>query len=127
MSDTEQTHASDFAPASIEIARAHIGHLLAAYQGATGFPKTFCAKVARGEPKFADLYQTIDFGFRSYDAVVSRLSAVWPEGTPWPEHIPRQAPAEIPEDLLASIREREDRMGARGEGQSRPEPPAPAA
>lgn len=102
MFDTETTPA----PPTIDVARDHVGRLLAAYQEATGFPKTFCAKVARGEPKFAKIYMSVDFGFGSYDAVNSRLSAVWPAGAPWPAGIPRQAPADMPEQILAEIARR---------------------
>lgn len=92
-----------YAPASIETARDHIAKLLDGFAAATGFPRTFVSKLARGEAKFGRIYQTIDFGFRSYDIVNSRLSALWPSDAPWPAGVPRQAPAKIEPDVLAAV------------------------
>lgn len=104
---------NDFAKPSLDLAREHITALLETYRIATGLSPTFIAILARGgDPKFARHYLTKDFGFRSYDAVNSRLSAVWPEGTAWPEHVPRQAPAKIEDQLLTELHKRLNRLAA---------------
>lgn len=120
-----------YAPPSLATARSRIAILLAAFEQATGLPPTLVGKLARGEPKFPRSFQEVDFGFRSYDIVVSRLSRLWPEGVAWPEAVPRQAPADIgpegvgvkqlsPEqipfdvaaDYFRRMRERADRLSA---------------
>lgn len=84
-----------FAPPTIEIARQQARKLIYTLQEATGFPDTFIAKVARGEPKWWAKLDEIGMTFGSFDMMVSRLSAVWPDDVAWPEDVPRQAPAEI--------------------------------
>lgn len=104
-----------YARPTLDIAREQITMLLDAYQDATGFSPTFVGRVARGDPKFARQYLATGFTFRSFDLVNSRLSAVWPEGLPWPAEVPRQAPGEVEPELLEKIRER-TRPDVRGQG-----------
>ena len=94
---------SPFARTSLEIAREHITILLVRFGEITGYPPTLVGRLARGEPKFARSYLVNDFGFRSYDMVNSRLSALWPTGVAWPAGVPRQAPAEIEPEVLADL------------------------
>ncbi len=104
-----------YARPTLDIARDQIGNLLDRFAELTGYPPTLVAKLARGEPKFAKLYRTIDFGFRSYDTVNSRLSALWPADQPWPEGIPRQAPAEIEPEVLADLSARAEKARPKAE------------
>ncbi len=98
---------TQFAPPTLDVARARITALLDGYREATGLPPTFIGILARGgDPKFCRNYLTNDFGFRSYDAVNSRLSAVWPAGVAWPQDVPRLAPAKIEPKLLAELDKR---------------------
>lgn len=102
-----------YARPTLDVARERITVLLETYRAATGLPPTFVGILARGgDPKFCRNYLTNDFGFRSYDAVNSRLSAVWPEGTPWPADVPRLAPAQIEQKLLDELHKRLKRMAA---------------
>lgn len=104
---------NEFARPTLDVARERITVLLETYRAATGLSPTFIGILARGgDPKFARNYLTNDFGFRSYDAVNSRLSAVWPEGTPWPADVPRLAPAKIEDQLLAELHKRLNRLAA---------------
>ena len=95
-----------YARPSLDVAREQITTLLETYRNATGLSPTFVGRVARGDPKFARQYLETGFTFRSFDIVNSRLSAVWPEGVPWPAGVARQAPGEVEPELLAKIRER---------------------
>ncbi len=104
-----------FARPSLEIAREHVAVLLERFGALTGYPPTFVAKLARGEPKFARQFREKDFGFRSYDVVVSRMSALWPKGAEWPAEIPRQEPAKIEPEVFAEIEARAERLRAKGE------------
>lgn len=102
-----------FARPTLDVARERITALLDGYRAATGLPPTFIGILARGgDPKFCRNYLTNDFGFRSYDAVNSRLSAVWPEATPWPADVPRLAPAKIEQKLLDELHKRLNRLAA---------------
>ena len=46
------------------------------------------------------------FTVASADQFLSRLSAVWPEGTPWPADIPRPAPAKIEVEWMEFLSKR---------------------
>lgn len=99
----DQTYAEPF----IAIARRHIAALLDGYRDATGLPMTFVARMAgKGDSKFAKTFQTSNFSFGTYDAINSRLSAVWPLGAEWPAGVPRQAPAEIEPEVMAELEAR---------------------
>lgn len=100
---------SPFAKPTLDIAREHLTILLGRFGELTGYPPTLVARLARGEPKFARSYLENHFGFRSYDTVVSRLSALWPTGAAWPAEVPRQAPAVIEADVLAELAARDEK------------------
>lgn len=90
------TIAQTFAPRTLDTARQNLTALLQAFERETGLAPTYIGIVARGgDPKFCRSYLENDFGFESYDVVVSRLSALWPEGAEWPDGVPRLAPAPI--------------------------------
>lgn len=103
---------SDYAPPSLEVARNNLRVLFRAFGEATGYPPTFIGFVARGEPKWARQFEERDFVHSSYDTAVSRLSALWPADVPWPVEVPRQAPSEIPADILEAIEARKERQEA---------------
>jgi hypothetical protein len=101
------TDADGYAIPSLDVARARIGRLLGVFQIEAGLTKTSAGHIARGnDPKFARTYLEKDFGFRSYDTVNSRLSAIWPPSLAWPDDVPRQRPADISADDLALLRSR---------------------
>jgi hypothetical protein len=95
-----------FSKPLLDTARDHISALFQAFEQHTGLPRTYIGKLARGEPKFGTTFEDLDFRVGSYDVVISRLSAVWPDDLPWPAEVPRQAPTEIPDDLLSDYRRR---------------------
>lgn len=102
-----------YAPPTLDVARQRITALLDGYRAATGLPTTFVGILARGgDPKFCRNYLSNDFGFRSYDAVNSRLSAVWPKDTPWPADVPRLAPAVIEQKLIDELHKRLNRLSS---------------
>ena len=101
-----------FQSPTLETARERLATLLAGYGAATGFPETLVGKIARGDPKCAAAFRSRDFLHGSYDLVVSRLSALWPEGAEWPADVPRQAPAVIEPEILQLIADRRDRKAS---------------
>lgn len=112
-----------FARPAIETARSHIAALFDAYLEATGLPLTFVARMAvNGDAKFAKTYPTANFSFGTYDAINSRLSAVWPIGAPWPLGVPRQAPAEIEPEVLDELNARMSKLAAKGPAASPTQP-----
>lgn len=116
MNDTASTAADGdaYARPSLDIARDHIGLLLGAFQTETDLTQTFVGNIARGnDPKFARTYLEKDFGFRSYDAVNSRLSAVWPPCVAWPDGVPRLPPARLEADALEALGKRAEANAAK--------------
>lgn len=108
-----------YAKSGLETARDHIAALFLAYQNATGLSATFVASVATaGDPKFGKTHREKNFTLGTYDTIVSRLSAVWPNDAPWPESVPRQAPAEIESETLAAIAARMSKPAARVGGET---------
>ena len=91
---------------TLTVAREHIAMLFEVFARATGAPQTAVARLARGDPKFGRIFETTDFGFKSYDVVNSRLSALWPAGVPWPESVPRQEPADVEPEAIAEVKAR---------------------
>lgn len=89
--------ASPYSDPTLKTARRRLEILFAAFGEATGLPETFIGRVARNDPKFPAAARVRDFRHGSYDEAVARLSALWPDGTPWPEEVPRLAPAEVEE------------------------------
>lgn len=61
----------------------------------TGVSLSTLGKRLAGDPKFFANAQKVDFRVGSYDYVVGRLSAIWPENLTWPDDIDRPAPSEI--------------------------------
>ncbi len=102
-----------FANPSLSEHRAHLRELFRVFGEATGYPPTFIGAVTRNDPKWPRHFEERDFTHSSYDATVARLSALWPEGTPWPAAVPRQAPAEIPPDVLEKIEKRRSTQSSR--------------
>lgn len=87
--------------------RAELDIVFASYRKATGFSATFCTTVACGDPKFFRSFREKDFRVGTFDKVMGRMSAVWPEGWAWPEGVARPAPIEpgpeIREEIAARL------------------------
>lgn len=120
MNDTASTadDGDHYARPSLDIARDRIGILLDAFQEEAGLTQTFVGKIARGnDPKFTRTYLENDFGFRSYDTVNSRLSAIWPLSLAWPDEVPRQRPAGVSAEDLDALRKRAEANAAKYAGE----------
>lgn len=107
LSNIDTDTGAPYAPPALEAARGHIGRLVDAFREATGFSTSFVAAFARkGDTKWLTnyLHQNITMG--TYDQVVSRLSAVWPDDVAWPDGVPRQAPSTEADEWMTQMRER---------------------
>ena len=99
-----------FAPALLDVARAHLEALLAAYRAATGLKEGTIGKLVQGDPRWAAGFRSRNIGVGTYDQSIRRFSAVWPEGADWPADVPRHAPDALPGEALDKLNAR---LGAR--------------
>jgi hypothetical protein len=60
-----------------------------------GVSASSVGKYIARDPKFFSSCQETDFRVGTYDYVVARFSAIWPEHLAWPEDIERPAASEI--------------------------------
>lgn len=101
-------------PQMLSQMRANLAKVFESYREATGFSATFCTEVACGDPKFYRSYQEKDFRVGTYDKVLGRLSAVWPDGAQWPDGIGRPEPIDPGESIRAEIAARNSKEAADG-------------
>ena len=88
----------------LDVTRRHLAMLTDAYTRHTGARDYAVGKIVRSDAKWAQSFRTLNFRVGSYDAAVQAFSAVWPDDLPWPESVPRQAPARLSEDQSAALR-----------------------
>lgn len=98
---------------TLDVARERLETLIAAYREATGFPETVVGQISRNDKKFTASIRQRDFLHGSYDQVVARLSAVWPDGAEWPASVPRLAPADMDAETLQLIADRQGKARPR--------------
>lgn len=96
-----------FAPSMLETTRKHIARLFTAYQAVTGYKPTFIAQLVTGDRAFASRFLKSGMNVSTYDMFVARLSGIWPDGKPWPDDVPRQAPMPLDESSAVLFAERE--------------------
>lgn len=96
-----------FSPSFLETARKHIAGLFEAYQAATGYKPTFVSIVVMGDRTFAIRHLKTGMNITTYDLFVGRMSCIWPQNTPWPDGIPRQAPVALDDAGAELLAERE--------------------
>lgn len=82
----------------LETLRGNITRLFDAYCEATGAGRVALSVQVARDPKFVKSYLERDMRIGTYDMVVSRFSAIWPQSLPWPEGISRPAPYEASDD-----------------------------
>lgn len=92
-----------FDQTSLQVAYARIGTLLDAFVAATGIPITPSSAILAGDKAFVSRYRKSNLTFGTYDMVVGRASALWPEGAAWPADVPRPEPAPVPPELRAEF------------------------
>lgn len=96
---------SDFAPPYRDILVARMDRLMAILQ-TRGLSQTFINNVTRGDPAWTRDYRNRDFRVGTLDAVLARLSAIWPKDLDWPVDIPRPEPADVEPEVAAEVAER---------------------
>lgn len=77
----------------LEILRSNIARLFDAYCTATGASPSAVSVAVSNDNKFVKTFRERDMRVGTYDLVVSRFSAIWPEGAAWPDGVDRPAPA----------------------------------
>lgn len=96
---------STFEPPVRQTLVAHMDRLFAILNR-RGLPQTFLNNVTKGDPAWTRDYRNKDFRVGTVDAVFSRLSAIWPADTEWPQDIPRPEPAAIEPGILLEVADR---------------------
>ncbi|GHG24369.1 hypothetical protein GCM10017322_22880 [Paracoccus aerius] len=71
-----------------------------------GMPPSFLGKIVKNDPNWVGDYRSNDFRVGTYDRVVSRMSAIWPDHLPWPDDVPRPEPAQIEPSAAADAAEK---------------------
>jgi hypothetical protein len=84
-----------YAPTLIETARANIGAVVAEIMRVTGLQQTFLSRFASRDSAFLKRLPDTSMNIRTYDEVMARLSAAFPEGCIWPAAVPRPVPADL--------------------------------
>ena len=64
-----------------------------AYRLATGCPQTSLNEIVSGYRTFTQTVDRVDMRAGTYDKLMSRFSAIWPNGVAWPEGVERPEPA----------------------------------
>ena len=76
------------------LTEADIAHLIRCLAEAKGWKITHASRVATGS---GDTVERIECGvgltIRRANAIIRKCDAVWPDGHPWPAHVPRPAKA----------------------------------
>lgn len=105
-------------PGEMEAAlRGHLEVATAIYAAHTGVkPSILSGVFLNNTGFFSRLAHGGACSVRSYDRFMSGLSAMWPDDLPWPEGIPRPAPASLAPDQIEQLRIRADAHKARTEG-----------
>ena len=105
-----------YVPPLIDRCRRDISLLMQTLVEATNLPPTHVAKFSAFDPKFFRTYLTKNFTVGTYDLIVGRLSAVWPEAVvAWPYLVPRVRPAEVKPEEAEDFRLTLERALARRE------------
>lgn len=109
------TQARTYAPTLAETARLNIEAVALAIMDQTGLSQTFVSKLCRSDGAFLLRLPETSMNITTYDMVMGRLSAIFPDGAIWPVAVPRPAPVEVPADLVAELEARLARIAAKRE------------
>lgn len=106
-----------YAPTLAETARANIETAADLFIASTGLSRTYLSTVLRGDSAFLKRLADTSMNIRSYDDVMGRMSAIWPDDVAWPTSVPRPAPvclpAEVKSELEAKLADRAERIAQR--------------
>lgn len=92
-----------YAPTLTETARNNIRTACDALIAATGLTDTLISRVVKGDSAFIKRLPETSINIRTYDEVMGRLSAAWPEDAEWPASVPRPAPIPLPDATRADL------------------------
>jgi hypothetical protein len=100
------TEPRTYAPTLAETTRFHIETVTEALMQHTGVSQTFVSKVCRPDPAFLKRLWETTMNVATYDDVMARLSAIWPDDAEWPESVPRPAPGSLSDEIRAEFAEK---------------------
>lgn len=76
-----------------------------AYRAATGCTQTRLDEIVSGYRTFSQSMDRADMRDGTYDKIMSRFSAIWPDDAEWPAGIDRPEPAALDETTLKLVSE----------------------
>lgn len=76
-----------------------------AYRAATGCTQTRLDEIVSGYRTFSQSMDRADMRAGTYDKIMSRFSAIWPDDAEWPAGIDRPEPALLDENTLKLVSE----------------------
>lgn len=74
-----------------------------AYRAATGCTQTRLDEIVSGYRTFSQSMDRADMRAGTYDKIMSRFSAIWPDGVEWPAGIDRREPAVLDAPTLKLV------------------------
>lgn len=86
-----------YAPPLAETARENIRAVVEVLMTEIKLTETFLSRFAKGDSAFLKRLPETSMNIRTYDEVMARLSAAFPEDLSWPDEVPRPAPADLDE------------------------------
>lgn len=92
-----------YAPTLTETTRNNIRVAVDALTGATGLTDTLIGRTLKNDGGFLPRLGKTSINIRSYDEVMGRLSAIWPDEVEWPASVPRPAPIPVPDPVRADF------------------------
>lgn len=69
-------------------------------------PPSILGQIVKNDGNWVSDYRSKDIRIGTYDRVVSRLSAIWPDHVAWPDDVPRPEPAQIEPAAAADAAQR---------------------
>ncbi|MEL4069552.1 hypothetical protein WKW50_05330 [Ochrobactrum sp. GPK 3] len=85
--------------------RKNIKSTMDAYRHATGCNQTRLDEIVSGYRTFSQTMERTDMRAGTYDKIMSRLSAIWPDGIAWPAGIERPEPAVLDAQTIKLVSE----------------------
>lgn len=89
----------------LDLFRTNIRVTMDAYRKATGCTQTKLDEIVSGYRTFSQTIDRVDMRAGTYDKIMSRFSAIWPEGVAWPAGVERPEPATLDAQTLKLVSE----------------------
>lgn len=92
-----------YAPPLSQATRHHIRAAVDALIVGKGVTETFSSRLFTGDSAFVRRLPETSMNIRTYDQIMGRISALWPNDLEWPADVPRPEPLPIEDALRADL------------------------